>query len=41
MFVYVRAKEIVICPGYEAVVTFLRSDAPIGESTVKVGKLQY
>jgi hypothetical protein len=28
MFVYVRAREIVICPGYDAVVSFVQSDVP-------------
>jgi hypothetical protein len=44
MFVCVRAKEIVICPGYEAVVAFVRNDAPKiawGKyCTVYMGKLQ-
>jgi hypothetical protein len=38
MFVYVRAKEIVICPGYASAVPFVPSDAAklkLGESTVK------
>ena len=44
MFIYVRAKEMVMCPGYEAVVSFVRGDAAklkLGESTVKQRMLQY
>ena len=44
MFIYVRARKIVICPGNEAVVGFALSDTTklkLGESTVKGPMLQY